>query len=176
MSLLEPSRQSPLINQINPFREYQQKVEHTAKTFIKLGLAPRHSVGLLSFNCPEWFYSNMAAIFAGGISAGIYTTNSAEACLHVLENSRAQIVVVEDERQLEKIRSIKDQLPLLKAVVLLNGTLSGGLKNVGGFFTWKDLEVMKVNDVEEEYNLRLSQITPNQSAVLIFTVRDLNSS
>ena len=82
-----------------------------AKAFIKLGLKRHHSVGILGFNSPEWFLADLGAVFAGGIATGIYPTNSVDACKFIAENCRANILVVEDEKQLEKILSIKDQLP-----------------------------------------------------------------
>lgn len=56
-----------------------------------------------------------------GFAAGIYTTNSAESCLHCALNGRADIIVVEDRKQLEKILLIKDKIPTLKAIVQYSG-------------------------------------------------------
>ena len=56
-----------------------------------------------------------------GFAAGIYTTNTAEACLHCALNSQANIIVVEDRKQLEKVLEIKDQIPSLKAIVQYTG-------------------------------------------------------
>ena len=39
----------------------------------------------------------------------------------MLENSDAKVVVVEDDEQLEKIRAVRDQLPLLEHVVRMTG-------------------------------------------------------
>lgn len=60
-------------------------------------------------------------VIFSGIAAGIYTTNSPDACLHCLQVSRANICVVEDDIQLQKILSIRDQLPKLKAIVQYTG-------------------------------------------------------
>jgi long-chain-fatty-acid--CoA ligase ACSBG len=57
-------------------------------------------------------------VFAGGIATGIYPTNSPEACKYIAENCRADILVVEDHKQLEKILSVKDQLPGLSENLL----------------------------------------------------------
>lgn len=46
-------------------REYQEKVLRTAKAFIKLGLEAQNAVGILAFNSPEWFYSELGSIHAG---------------------------------------------------------------------------------------------------------------
>lgn len=59
-----------------------------------------------------------------GFAAGIYTTNSPDACLHCLTTSNANIVVVENEMQLQKILQVKDKAPLLKAVIQYTGNPS----------------------------------------------------
>lgn len=151
------------------YRQYEQHVHQTAKAFIKLGLEAHHSVGVLAFNCAEWFYSAMGAIHARGIIAGIYTTNSAEAVLHVLENSRAQIVVVDDAKQMEKIKAIKDKLPLLKAAIQIQEPYAPYMKKEDGYYRWSEIEAMNVEDVEEEYKKRLEGIAINECCCLVYT-------
>ena len=48
---------------------------------------------------------NMFTTFRG-LSTGIYTTSTAEECRYILENSRANIVVVENQEQLNKILEV----------------------------------------------------------------------
>ena len=79
------------------YRQYHEDVKAAAKAFIKLGLKPFHGVGILGFNSPEWHISSVAAVVAGGLAAGIYTTNSVDATRYVAEHSRANIMVVEDD-------------------------------------------------------------------------------
>lgn len=57
-----------------------------------------------------------------GIASGIYASNLPEACLHCLRISDAEIVIVEDDDQLQKILKIQDQAPKLKAIVQMEGT------------------------------------------------------
>ena len=47
------------------FREYEAQVRLVAKAFLFLGLEKHHSVCILGFNSPEWFITDMAAIYAG---------------------------------------------------------------------------------------------------------------
>ena len=61
------------------YAEYLEDVRTVAKAFIKLGLKPFHSVNILGFNAPEWHISAVAGVVAGGLTAGIYTTNSEQA-------------------------------------------------------------------------------------------------
>lgn len=87
----------------------------------------------------------MGAIHSRGIIAGIYTTNSADAVLHVLQDSRAQIVVVDDAKQMDKIQSIRDKLPLLKAAIQIQEPYPPYLKKEDGYYRvscgrWRGVE------------------------------------
>ena len=53
---------------------------------------------------------------AGGVSAGIYATNNAEACQYISEHSKAKVIVCDGIKQLEKFYGMK--LPALKALVM----------------------------------------------------------
>lgn len=68
--------------------------------------------------------------FCSGIAVGIYTTNTAEACHYVLENSRANIVVVEDDKQMDKIRAVWSRLPNLKVAIQWEGQPKEPLDNM----------------------------------------------
>lgn len=151
------------------YGEYRERVHKIAKAFIKLGLEPHHTVSVLAFNSPEWFVSELAAIHAGGIITGVYTTNSAESTQHVLESSRSNIVVVDDAKQMEKIYSIKSKLPHLKAVIQTTAPYAPYVKREDGFYRWSELEEMNTDDVEEEYKNRLNNIAINQCCCLVYT-------
>jgi long-chain-fatty-acid--CoA ligase ACSBG len=154
------------------FKQYKAKVDKMAKVFIKLGLEAHHTVAVLAFNSPEWFVSELAAIHAGGIIAGVYTTNSPHSVLHVLQSSRAQIVVVDDAKQMEKIREIKDKLPGLKAVIQTKPPYliqTSETTKRDGYYRWMELEEMDTDDVEEEYKRRLENIVINETCCLVYT-------
>ncbi|PIO27030.1 hypothetical protein AB205_0053470 [Aquarana catesbeiana] len=90
------------------YKQYYEQCRIAAKGFLKLGLERYHGVGILGFNSAEWFISDIGAILAGGFAVGIYTTNSAEACHYVAENCEANILVVENHKQLQKILQVSN--------------------------------------------------------------------
>ena len=49
------------------YSEYYDDIKCVSRAFIHLGLEPRHSVAICGFNSPEWFLSEMACIYAGGM-------------------------------------------------------------------------------------------------------------
>lgn len=104
-----------------------------------------------------------------GVIAGVYTTNSVDSCFHVLESSRANIVVVDDPKQMEKIRGIKDKLPHLKAIVQTQPPFAQYIRQADGYWRWNELEDMNTDDVETEYRRRLSSIAANECCCLVYT-------
>ncbi|XP_022118799.2 long-chain-fatty-acid--CoA ligase ACSBG2 isoform X1 [Pieris rapae] len=148
------------------YRQYQEKVRTIAKAFLKLGLERYHSVCILGFNSEEWYISDLAAIHAGGYAAGIYTTNSPEACFHCLESSRANICAVQDKKQLDKILSIRSRLPHLKAIIQWEGQVD---TSVPGVYNWKQLLEMGANEPDTQLDNVLKTIAVNECCTLVYT-------
>ena len=135
-----------------------------AKAFIALGLEPRKSVGILGFNSPEWFFSDLAAIFCNSISCGIYTTNSPDMCKYMANHCKANILVVEDENQLKKILEVKDDLPDLRAIIQYTGT-----PKHEGVLSWSALMEKGEQESDELLDERLKQVVINQCCHLVYT-------
>lgn len=148
------------------WREYYEQCRAAAKSFLKLGLERYHGVGILGFNSPEWFISDIACILAGGLAAGIYTTNSAEACQYVAANCEANILVVENQKQLDKILQVKDQLPHLKAIVQYKGEL---LQKAPFLYTWEEFMKLGEDVPNEQLNAVIESLRANECCTLIYT-------
>ncbi|XP_073435471.1 long-chain-fatty-acid--CoA ligase ACSBG1 isoform X1 [Dendrobates tinctorius] len=162
------------------FKEYYQLCRQSAKAFLKLGLKQFYSVGILGFNSPQWFISAVGTVFAGGITTGIYTTNSPEACHYVANDCRANVIVVENHKQLEKILQwdpglieashdeilIWEKLPHLKAVVQYKGSLQVKRSDL---YTWKDFMEQGSDISDEHLDDIIQSQKPNQCCVLIYT-------
>ncbi len=65
------------------------------KAMHKIGITEKSSVNILSSNCPEWFISFMGAVCYNCIGTGVYTTNSADACVYQAQHSDAELIVVD---------------------------------------------------------------------------------
>lgn len=86
-----------------------------------------------------------------------------------METSKANIVIVDDAKQMEKIHEIREKLPHLKAVVQTLPPYAQYVKKADGYWRWNELETMTTDDIEEEYQDRLSQIAANECCCLIYT-------
>ena len=105
-------------------KEYHENIKACAKGLIALGLEERNAVAIMARNCPEWFVTSYAAIFAGGIHCGIYQTSSPEIVSYVCQNASASILLVENLEMLINIvegkGNIKKAFPTVKYVVLID--------------------------------------------------------
>jgi len=146
------------------YQEYLEDVRTVAKAFIHLGLRPAHGVGIIGFNSPEWFFADLGCVFAGGLAAGIYPTNSAEACKYVLANCQANLVVVEDQKQLAKILEVRDSLPELRHIIQYTGT-----PTTEGVLSWKQLMELGRSQGDLPLETRLECMGPNLCCHLVYT-------
>uniref|UniRef100_A0A8C6MFA7 Long-chain-fatty-acid--CoA ligase ACSBG2 n=1 Tax=Nothobranchius furzeri TaxID=105023 RepID=A0A8C6MFA7_NOTFU len=148
------------------YREYYQACRTAAKSFLKLGLQRYHGVGILGFNSAEWFISDIGTILAGGFAVGIYTTNSPEACQYVAENSKANIIVVENHKQLQKILQIEDKLPHLKAIVQYKDSPKEKRPNL---YSWQEFMELGRDEPDAPLDAIIASQKPNQCCTLIYT-------
>nr|XP_035115273.2 long-chain-fatty-acid--CoA ligase ACSBG1 isoform X3 [Callithrix jacchus] len=148
------------------YSQYYLLARRAAKGFLKLGLERAHSVAILGFNSPEWFFSAVGTVFAGGIITGIYTTSSPEACQYIAHDCRANVIVVDTQKQLEKILKIWKQLPHLKAVVIYKEPPPNKMTNV---YTMEEFMELGNEVPEEALDAIIDTQQPNQCCVLVYT-------
>uniref|UniRef100_A0A452U326 Long-chain-fatty-acid--CoA ligase ACSBG1 n=1 Tax=Ursus maritimus TaxID=29073 RepID=A0A452U326_URSMA len=148
------------------YSQYYVLARKAAKGFLKLGLEQAHSVAILGFNSPEWFFSAVGTVFAGGIVTGIYTTSSPEACQYIAQDSRANIIVLDTQKQLEKILKTWKNLPHLKAVVTYGETPPEKMANV---YTMEELMGLGEELPEETLDAIITTQQPNQCCALVYT-------
>ncbi len=143
---------------------YYDQVLVTARAFMALGLEKGKAVSILGNNCPQWFISDLAAIFAGAVPGGIYTTNTPEQCHYIAEHSEANIAVVENAEQLKKFKEIRHRLPDLKAIVLMNGSDSDDQ-----VYSWKELPKLAEKVKPSDLDARIKAQDPDDCCTLIYT-------
>jgi long-chain-fatty-acid--CoA ligase ACSBG len=156
------------------WQQYYDDCMRFAQTLHSLGVDIHGVVNIIGFNHPAWFIASNGSILAGSISAGIYTTNTADACLYVSQHSKAEVLVVENNKQLQKYASCTDlatKLPHLKAIVMYNETADESLVQavhvpVHTFEAF--LQLGEGTDVAAIHD-RNTRVKPGHCALLIYT-------
>jgi long-chain acyl-CoA synthetase len=95
-------------------------VQEIALGLIDVGIEKGERVCILANTRPEWSYTDMALTETGAVVVPIYQTNSPEECLWVMSDSGARAIVCEDEQQLAKIAAVRDRLPDLRTVIVMD--------------------------------------------------------
>jgi len=103
------------------YTELAAIVQEIGLGLIDLGIEPGERVCILANTRPEWSYADLAATAAGTVVVPIYQTNSPEECLWVISDSGASAIICENDEQLAKIAAIRDQLPNLRTVIVIDG-------------------------------------------------------
>ena len=95
------------------YRDHAMSVAHGLRD---LGVRRGDVVAILSEDCKEWVWADMGTMLAGAVVCGIYPTLQAPQLRYCLLDSRARVLLVENEEQLDKYLEIRDELPDLLAV------------------------------------------------------------
>ena len=144
------------------FREVEEIVRKLALGLVELGVGRGDKVSILANTRPEWTYFDFAALSIGATVVPIYQTNSPEECQYVLENSDAKVVIVEDDEQLEKIRAVRERLPLLEQVVRMTGSSEDAI-------SLEDLAARGEGRDAAEWERLWSAVTPEDICTFIYT-------
>ncbi|RKY95143.1 MAG: hypothetical protein DRQ01_00540, partial [Ignavibacteriae bacterium] len=132
-------------------------INNYARSFNALLKSENEENGKVAFlleNCPEMAMLDIACLTRGIVNIMIPANSVPEHISFILNQTKAAVVIAHNEKQLAKIKSVKNELHHLKKIVLLIGSsaddyvisfeefLSGG-KNADESFTEKLLEQVK---------------------------------
>ncbi len=104
------------------WREFYRQVRQAAKSLISLGVQKDDKVNIISYTSYKWLLTDQAIMSIGACTVGIYHTNLAKDCGYIINHSDAVLVFVEDLDQLKKILQIRNEIPLIRKIILMNGT------------------------------------------------------
>ncbi len=129
---------------------------------IRLGMESGDGMVILAGNRPEWLMANFAAIAAGGMPSGLYTTATAEQCSYITEHCEASVAILENASCLDQIAGARDQL---KGIVLMDGSAEDS-----DCLTWDEFVASGDDpDLRTELAERISALDEDQVCTLIYT-------
>jgi long-chain acyl-CoA synthetase len=149
---------------------YAQHARELAAFFIGAGLREGEHVAIWSFNRPEFLIASTATMLAGACTAPLYQTLSAAEAGYVLWHSEAPIAVVENAELLAEVLTVRDRLPALRCVVLVDGAAAGG---DGAFVvSWADAMQRGIDALPRlaaEVDRRSDAVQSTDVATLVYT-------
>src|ERR1700746_101706 len=102
------------------WREWLAISKDIAYALPAIGFRPGDVASIMSNAVPEWVHADIGILCAGGVSSGIYPTDSASQVEYLVNDSRTRIIFVEDEEQLDKVLNCRARCPTLERIVIFD--------------------------------------------------------
>lgn len=106
---------------------FRDMVIDLAKGLIGLGVNKGDSVAIVSHTRWEWTALDMAIMSIGALTMPVYETNSASQVSWIFNDSKVTLAIAEDDGQRDKIESVRDEVPTLRNVFVIE---AGGLNAI----------------------------------------------
>jgi len=134
-----------------------------ARGLIALGIDPGDRVAILCSTRAEWTLADCGALCAGAVVVPVYHTNSPEECAYVLKHSEARVVFCEDPSQAAKVEQVRERLPRLRQIVLIEGEASQDA------ITIEQLRERGAEVPQDAVGDRADAVSPEDPATLVYT-------
>jgi len=99
------------------WREYADHVRDFALGLASLGFGRGHALSVIGDNRPRLYWAQVAAQALGGVSVPVYQDSIARELAYVWNHAEVSVIVAEDQEQVDKIVSLREELPALRHVV-----------------------------------------------------------
>ncbi len=153
------------------WQTYGRTARNVTLGLFALGLEKGDRVTIVSENNPKWLYSDMGILAAGGVSVGIYPTDSPSQLKYIVGHCGARYYIAEDDEQLDKILEVRDALPIIEKIIVME---MKGLRDFSDpmVISFDELLTMgKREDVENPglFETLLQKPRPEDLAILVYT-------
>ncbi|HLW15020.1 MAG TPA: long-chain fatty acid--CoA ligase [Flavobacteriaceae bacterium] len=144
-------------------QEYIDQSNQLSRALLRMGVEPNDKIAVISTNNrTEWNICDIGIMQVGAQNVPIYPTISEKEFAYVLNHSESKYCFISDKEVYDKVMSIADQVPSLKAIYTFN--------EVEGAKNWKEVIEKGVDKSnQDEVEARKDAINENDQATLIYT-------
>jgi len=153
------------------WNDWGARAKEVSMALIAGGFEPGDVASVLSNTVPEWNYADMGILCAGGVSSGIYPTDSAKQVEYLVNDSKTRVIFVEDDEQLDKVLEVRERCPTLTRIVVFD---------MEGLNDFSDPMVMSFDEFlalgknygqgkDALFEERLASRGPKDLAILVYT-------
>ena len=107
------------------YREWGEKVHAVRGALHELGIGKGNRVAVISNNRPEWAIVAYATYGLGASLVPMYESQVAKDWKYILNDCGAKVLFAANQTVLDKVATIRDELPELRTIVAISGEPSG---------------------------------------------------
>jgi long-chain acyl-CoA synthetase len=151
------------------WEEYATRTAHVGLGLLALGVQPGDRVAIHSENRPEWVITDLASQGIGCAAVGVYPTSPSSEVEYLIGHCRAVVLVAEDEEQLDKVLSVRRNLPLLRHIVVIE--TRGVRRHLDDpmIITFAELEALGAEGSVADWAEHVSRLRPDDVAMIVYT-------
>ena len=97
--------------------QYYEQVRDVALGLVALGFKRGERLSVIGDNRPRLYWAQVAAQCLGGVPVPVYQDSIAKELAFVWNHAECSVIVAEDQEQVDKVLTLRDQLPALRLVV-----------------------------------------------------------
>ena len=157
--------------QSHSWAEFLDAARAIGMGLVALGLQRGEVVSILSEDNKEWIYADIGIQCVGGITCGIYPTDSASQVAFLLRDSESRFLILENDEQLDKFLEIRDGVRGVRKCIVLDEE---------GLHDYADSQVLFLDDLyelgrtahredPERFERAVGASGPDDTAMLIYT-------
>jgi long-chain acyl-CoA synthetase len=140
-----------------------------ASALLASGMGRGGKVSILMGNVPEWPICDLGTIIAGGVSVGLYPTSSAEQCQYIINHSDSEFVLVDTAAQLHKIMRVRDALPKLKSIIVLEEEAASAHLGVLSYREFLRAGAAHLPEARASIEERARRALPEEIVIMVYT-------
>jgi long-chain acyl-CoA synthetase len=146
--------------------EFADQVRRVGKSLIALGVGKDDKANIVSYSCYRWVLTDVALAAVGSVTVGIYHSLLAKDIGYIVNHSDAVLVFAEDPGQVDKLSSIRAEIPTVRKVVLFKGTPPAGDDWV---ITYDDFLELGREVADADLDARIADVEPTDVAAIVYT-------
>jgi long-chain acyl-CoA synthetase len=151
------------------WRDYRERVAEVAMGLAGLGVGRGDFVAIMATNRPEHVLADQGAVHAGATPTTFYFTLAPEQIRYAAGHCEAKVAVLEDRDMLKRWQEIREDLPALAHLVLLDGAQDG---DGAGVLGWDELvrrgrEALAAD--RAAFEELAGRVSPEDNATLLYT-------
>jgi len=151
------------------YAQVDETVRDLAAGLIDLGVKGGDHIGLISDNRLGWILADLAIVHAGAADVPRGADSTADEIAYILAHADCEVAFIENGAQLAKVDSVRDQLPKLETVIILDEAFTDARKGVICFDELVRRGATRRTKHRDRVEERMAAVTADSLATLIYT-------
>lgn len=153
------------------WRDWGDRSRRIGLGLLALGLERGDVCSIAGEVCKEWLFADLGVICAGGVTNGVYPTDSSSQVEYLINDSGTRFYFAEDEEQLDKVLDVRERTPGLVRIIIFD---MEGLRHLDDDMCMSLDDLMALGDEFEQshpdaWETAIAGASPEDLMILTYT-------